>query len=93
LVFSAIRFAGGKKFGRFARANRDYQAWRDDQAWHAAKQAKRAADELPPSQRPNTTMRCVCGELFDSHNPAESLPHRKHIHEQQTEIRRTAAVR
>jgi hypothetical protein len=39
--------------------------------------------ELIPSQKPNTMMRCPCGERFDSHDPAGSLPHRRHIYAKQ----------
>jgi hypothetical protein len=42
-----------------------------------------ARGELLPSQKPNTMMRCPCGERFDSHDPAGSYVHRQHIYERQ----------
>ena len=36
--------------------------------------------ELLPSQKPNSMMGCPCGERFDSHDPAGSLAHRRHIY-------------
>jgi hypothetical protein len=35
--------------------------------------------ELMPSQKPNTLMRCACGETFDSHQLGENLVHVPHI--------------
>jgi hypothetical protein len=36
--------------------------------------------ELLPSQKPNSWMGCPCGERFDSHDPAGSYVHRRHIY-------------
>ena len=55
------------------RTEADYQAWRDSRDWHARKYAMWERGELLPSQKPNSMMRCPCGETFDSHDPAGSL--------------------
>jgi hypothetical protein len=72
------------------RTEADYQAWRDSRDWHARKYAMWERGELLPSQKPNSMMRCPCGETFDSHDPAGSYVHRRHIYEDQArdEIRR-----
>ena len=33
-----------------------------------------------PSQKPSSMMRCLCGELFDSHRLEHTLIHVFHIH-------------
>jgi hypothetical protein len=71
------------------RTEADYKARRDDRDWHARKRAMWEAGELLPSQKPNTMMRCPCGDRFDSHDPAGSYVHRQHIYEAQaSEIHR-----
>jgi hypothetical protein len=35
-------------------------------------------------------MCCVCGEMFDSHDPEGSLPHRRHIYAAHGEQKRCA---
>jgi hypothetical protein len=69
------------------RTEADFQEWRDYKAAQAHKRAMWAAGKLLPSQLPNSMMRCHCGALFDSHDPATSLEHRKHIYEHQAKIR------
>ena len=66
------------------RTEADYQAWRDNRDWHARKYDMWARGELLPSQKPNTMMGCPCGERFDSHDPAGSYVHRRHIYEAQS---------
>lgn len=62
-----------------------FAEWRADRDWRAEMAAKRARGERLPSEIPTSLMRCVCGTTFDSWNPAESLPHRQHITEAQSE--------
>jgi hypothetical protein len=62
------------------RTEADYQAWRDNRDWHVRKRAMWAAGEPLPSQKPNSMMRCPCGETFDSHDPPGSYIHRRHIY-------------
>jgi hypothetical protein len=47
-------------------------------------QAARERGEKLSSDLPNSIMRCVCGVMFDSHRPDESLPHLEHIYAAQT---------
>jgi hypothetical protein len=51
--------------------------------WLAQKYAIWARGYLLASQKPNSIMRCTCGERFDSHDPAGSLVHRQHIYASQ----------
>ncbi len=37
------------------------------------------AGERLPSQKPNSLMRCPCGEIFDSHQLENNLIHVPHI--------------
>ena len=48
----------------------DFQEWRDQRDWTARKYAMWKGGEPLPSQKPNTNMRCPCGERFDSHDPS-----------------------
>jgi hypothetical protein len=41
---------------------------------------KHARGEKLDTEVPSSMMRCVCGEMFDSHDPEGSLPHRRHIY-------------
>jgi hypothetical protein len=65
------------------RTEADFQAWRDQCDWTALKYAMWAKGEKLPSQVPSSLMQCVCGETFDSHDPAGSLEHRRHIYSAQ----------
>jgi hypothetical protein len=38
-----------------------------------------ASGEKLPSQIPSSLMQCPCGEVFDSHKPAETAIHVPHI--------------
>ncbi|WP_456638532.1 hypothetical protein [Bradyrhizobium sp. USDA 10063] len=62
------------------RTEADFEAWRRQHDWTARKYAAWARGENLPSQRPNSVMRCACGAAFDSHDPAESYDHRRHIY-------------
>jgi hypothetical protein len=57
----------------------DFQAWRDQRDWTARKYAMWERGELMPFQKPNSVMECPCGARFDSHDPAGSYEHRRHI--------------
>jgi hypothetical protein len=61
----------------------DFQAWLHDRDWTARKYAMWERGELLPCQRRSTTMRCPCGERFDSHDPTGSYVHREHIYTRQ----------
>jgi hypothetical protein len=61
--------------------------------WFAASlraviRAKRDRGEKLDTEIPNSMMRCVCGVVFDSHDPEGSLPHRRHIYAAQGEQKR-----
>ena len=62
------------------RTKADFQEWRDDRDWRAWKYSMWARGEKLPSQKPNSMMRCPCGERFDSHDPAGNYDHRGHIY-------------
>jgi hypothetical protein len=62
------------------RTEADYQEWRDARDWTARKYAMWERGELLPSQKPNSMMRCACGERFDSHDPASNHIHSPHIY-------------
>jgi hypothetical protein len=83
--FDVARAAFERAWNVFSakRTEADFQSWRDEQVWHARKYGMWAAGELLPLQRPSTMMRCCCGEMFDSHDPGASLPHRRHIYAEQ----------
>jgi hypothetical protein len=59
----------------------DFDRWREARDRTAEKYTMRERREKLPSQKPNTMMRCPCGETFDSHDPAGSYVHRAHIYE------------
>jgi hypothetical protein len=65
------------------RTEAHFQAWRDARDWTERKYAMWERGELLPSQKPNTIVRCPCGEAFDSHDPDGSYVHRQHIYEHQ----------
>jgi hypothetical protein len=62
------------------RTEADFQAWRDQRDWTERKYAMWERGDRLPAQSPSSLMRCVCGETFDSHDPAGSHIHRQHIH-------------
>jgi hypothetical protein len=76
------------------RTEADFQAWRDEQDWTARKYAMWEAGEKLPSQKPNSLMRCPCGEVFDSHRLENTLIHVPHItaEHQAREIHRANVV-
>jgi hypothetical protein len=76
-------FADAWKIFFANRTEADFQEWRDQRDWTERKYAMWERGELLPSQKPNTMMRCPCGERFDSHDPAGSYVHRQHIHAEQ----------
>jgi hypothetical protein len=57
------------------RTDADFQEWRDHRDSTAQKYAAWARGEKLPARLPSSTMRCPCGELFDSHDPAGSYQH------------------
>ena len=61
-----------------------FTEWRSDREFRAKIREKRARDEKD-TEIPSSMMRCVCGEMFDSHDPEGSLPHRRHIYAAQAE--------
>jgi hypothetical protein len=61
-------------------ADAHFQRWRDARDWTTKKYAMWERGELLPSQKPNSWMGCPCGERFDSHDPAGSYVHRRHIY-------------
>ena len=76
------------------RTEADYQAWRDRRDSTARKYAMWKAGELLPSQKPDSMMRCPCGERFDSHRLEHNLIHVPHITTSRAnEIRRCPPVR
>ena len=62
------------------RTEANFEEWRDQRDWTEKKYAMWARGELMPSQKPNSMMTCPCGERFDSHDPAGSYEHRRHIY-------------
>jgi hypothetical protein len=61
------------------RTEADFQELRDDRDWHARRYAMWKAGEKMPSQRPNTMLRCPCGEVFDSQRLEHTAIHVPHI--------------
>ena len=61
------------------RTKADFQEWRDARDWHARKYAMWARGEKLPSQKPDSLMRCPCGETFDSHRLEHTVIHVPHI--------------
>jgi hypothetical protein len=53
----------------------DFDRWRDQRDWTERKYAMWARGERMPSQKPNSMMRCPCGETFDSHRLEHTLIH------------------
>jgi hypothetical protein len=81
-----LRLHGGSSSQNTTEA--DFQAWRDDRDRTAQKYALwDAGQRLPPLEwepgKPcSIWMKCPCGEIFDSHDPAGSYIHRVHIYRQ-----------
>jgi hypothetical protein len=71
------------------RTEADFQAWRDQRGWTAEKYRRfdrgerMPAPEWEPGKPCDVWMRCRCGEVFDSHDPAGSYIHRGHIYRHQ----------
>jgi hypothetical protein len=61
----------------------------EERDWTAQKYAMWERGEKLTTQVPNSVMKCPCGETFDSHDPAGSYEHRRHIYTAQ----QTAAAR
>jgi hypothetical protein len=57
-----------------------FDEWRSDRDFRAKIRETRERGEKLDTERPSSMMLCVCGEMFDSHDPAGSLPHRRHIY-------------
>ena len=76
------------------RTEADFQAWRNQRDWTARKYALWDAGERLPSQKPNSMMRCPCGEMFDGHRLENTLIHVPHITAEQKarEVRRAQTV-
>jgi hypothetical protein len=75
----SIQANGGRFAGR-----------RDQRDWTERKYAMWETGEKMPSQKPNSLMRCPCGETFDSHLLEHTVIHVPHITKanQADEIRR-----
>jgi hypothetical protein len=58
----------------------DFETWRSDRDYRAETRSKRGRGEKLDTEIPSSMMLCVCGEMFDSHKPEESFPHRRHIY-------------
>lgn len=61
------------------RTEPDFKAYRDQRDWTTRKYAMWERGERFSSQRPNSMMRCPCGETFDSHRLEHTLVHVPHI--------------
>ena len=72
------------------RSESDFRAWRDQRDWTERKYVMWERGERMPTQKPNSLMRCPCGETFDSHLLAHTMIHVPHITKahQADEIRR-----
>src|SRR5215475_39837 len=62
-----------------------FDEWRSDRDFRAKIRETRARGEKLDTEIPSSMMRCVCGVVFDSHDPEGSLPHRRHIYATQAE--------
>jgi hypothetical protein len=51
-----------------------------DRAWRSEIAATRDRGEKPSTELPSSMRPCVCGVTFDSHTPAQSYDHRRHIY-------------
>jgi hypothetical protein len=74
----------------FKRTEADFQEWRDQRDWTERKYAMWERGEKMPTQKPNSLMRCPCGETFDSRLLEHTMIHVPHITKanQADEIRR-----
>jgi hypothetical protein len=61
------------------RTEADFQEWRRQRDFTERKYGMWKAGERCPSQKPNTMMRCPCGESFDSHRLEHTVIHVPHI--------------
>ncbi|WMT79395.1 hypothetical protein [Bradyrhizobium sp. Ash2021] len=86
-------FEGAWRVFSAKRAPADYQAWRDQRDWTTRKYAMWEAGEKLPTQKPNSTMRCPCGETFDSHQLEHSLIHVPHITKHRRETHHRSPIR
>jgi hypothetical protein len=57
-----------------------FDEWRSDRDFRAKIRETRERGEKLDTERPSSMMLCVCGEMFDSHDPQGSLQHRRHIY-------------
>jgi hypothetical protein len=64
-----------------------FYTWRSDRDYRAEITAKRGRGEKLDTEIPSSMMRCVCGEMFDSHNPEQSFPQCRHIYAAQADKR------
>jgi hypothetical protein len=80
-TFEAARAAFEAAWQRIllTRTGADFQEWRDQRDFTARKYAMWERGERMPSQKPNSMMRCPCGETFDSHRLADNRIHVPHI--------------
>jgi hypothetical protein len=65
-----------------------FAEWRCDREFRAKIREKCARGEKLDTEIPSSMRRCVCGEMFDSHDPEKSPPHRRHIYAAQGEQKR-----
>jgi hypothetical protein len=61
------------------RTEADFREWRHQRDLTERKYAMWERGERLPSQKPNTMMRCPCGETFDSHQIEHTVIHVPHI--------------
>jgi hypothetical protein len=57
-----------------------FAEYRRDREFRAEIAALHARGEKLPTEFPSSMMRSICGVTFDSHRPAESYDHRRHIY-------------
>jgi hypothetical protein len=86
-VDARARFEQARRVLLSKRTEADFQEWREQRDLHQHKYAMWERGELLPSQKPNSMMRCPCGVTFDSHDPAASYVHRRHIYARQTSMK------
>jgi len=65
-----------------------FDDWRSDRDYRAKITEKRECGEKLDTEIPSSMMLCVCGVVFDSHDPERSLPHRRHIYAAKAEQKR-----
>jgi hypothetical protein len=57
----------------------DFVEYRRQRDWTAKKYAMRDSGERFPFEKPNSMMRCPCGETFNSHLLEHTMVHVPHI--------------